>query len=141
MCKLCVNNMIAIGNIMVKSKLTKVLEKSFKDMELNKMFKLDVGYARYSDLLEEVLIELNAVEVLRKDYEDDYQGHVDVDVLLFDGRVFSYLYYYGSCSGCDEWESEGYDDNKIKEIILKEATFFSDVDSYSIWLSRRCIDE
>lgn len=56
-------------------------------------------HARYSDNLENVVNSLNGQEVLRLQYLSDYQGDVDIDVLLEDGRVFSYQYYYGSCSG------------------------------------------
>jgi hypothetical protein len=71
--------------------------------------KVEVSHmGRYADNLQNVLDKLGAVKLLRADYENDYQGHVDVDVLLGDGKVFSYNYSYGSCSGCDEWEDRSY---------------------------------
>lgn len=85
---------------------------------------------RYSGLLEDLLNELKAVKELRVDFEDDYQGHVDVDVLLADGRVFSYCYLYGSCSGCDEWEDRGLSDSEIKKVMLQEATIFDNAEQY-----------
>lgn len=93
----------------------------------------EVEEARYSDILQKVLDDLSAKKLLRKDYESCYQGHVDVDVLLNDGRVFSYKYYYGSCSGCDEWEGESYSDEEIKNIMLKEATIFDNILDYNKW--------
>jgi hypothetical protein len=91
------------------------------------------GDSRYGDILEDVLSFLNGKEILYKSYEDDYQGYVDVDMLLSDGRVFSYYYSYGSCSGCDEWEAEEYSNEKIKVIMIQEATFFDNIDMYNEW--------
>lgn len=114
---------------------------------------------RYADLLEKILINLGAKKILRSDYEADYQGHVDVDVLLEDGRVFSYKYSYGSCSGCDVWEARYYrdvyydpdDDDRYKDLsdiadrnvmedMLEEATFFKDMPSYLLW-RKSCLIE
>lgn len=92
-------------------------------------------YARYSDTLETFINRLNGKEVLRLDYDSDYQGYVDIDVLLEDGRVFSYMYWYGSCSGCDEWEAEGFSDEEIIKIMTDEATFFNNKTDYDKWRS------
>jgi len=67
---------------------------------------------RYSENVQEVLTKLGAKETLFINECDDWQGFLDVDVLLNDGRVFSYRYDYGSCSGCDEWEGEGYNNDE-----------------------------
>lgn len=91
------------------------------------------GDARYSDILESVITNLGGVTVLRLNYESDYQGYVDIDVELKDGRVFTYEYSYGSCSGCDEWESRNLDDAQIKDVILKESTIFDSIDLYNEW--------
>lgn len=93
----------------------------------------EVDNARYSEVLQMLLTELGGVRLLRKDYESDYQGHVDVDVLLNDGRVFTYYYSYGSCSGCDEWEDRGLSDDQIKDTMKTEATFYPDEASYNEW--------
>jgi len=91
---------------------------------------------RYSEILEEVITELSAVKVLREDFEDFYQGFVDVDVLLKDGKVFSYNYSYGSCSVCDEWESRELTDEEIKIIMKTESTIFDDIEQYNEWRKR-----
>lgn len=98
-------------------------------MDIQKM----VDYARYSSHLEDVLAKLQAVEVLRVEYESDYQGFVDIDVLLADGRVFTYKYWYGSCSGCDEWESRELSSEEICEEMLKEATLYPNIELYKEW--------
>ena len=89
--------------------------------------------ARYSENLAEVLVSLSAERILYCKFVADWQGEVDIDVLLRDGRVFSYYYNYGSCSGCDEWEAKDYSDSEINQIMEKEATFFDDIQQYSDW--------
>lgn len=95
----------------------------------------DVMNCRYGDNLLYVLKTINAKEILSVDYECDYQGFVDIDALLDDGRVFSYKYYYGSCSSYDEWESLGLSDLQIEDRMLQEATFFDDIDQYKKWVN------
>lgn len=90
--------------------------------------------ARYSDILQSVLVGLSAVQVLRVSFESDYQGFVDVDILLEDGRVFSYKYYYGSCEGCDDWENRNLLDTEIADEMLQEATFFDNIDQYNKYI-------
>lgn len=99
----------------------------------------EVDQARYSANLQTVLTKLGAKELLRKKYESGYQGYVDVDVLLEDGRVYSYYYPYGSCPGCDEWEYRNLTDEEIEEIMIKEATIFDNIEQYNKY--RENIDE
>ncbi|MCP3924537.1 MAG: hypothetical protein GY714_18340 [Desulfobacterales bacterium] len=89
--------------------------------------------ARYTDILEDLIEELGGDKILSCNYESDYQGYVDIDVLLNDGRIFSYNYYYGSCSGCDCWEHAEHSNEKIIEIMKKEATFFDNIEYYNKW--------
>ena len=92
---------------------------------------------RYGDILFKLLKSLNSKEILSLNYENDYQGYVDIDVLLEDGRVFSYHYSYGSCSGWDEWESLSLNGEEIEEVMMKEATFFDNIDQYNKWLKMK----
>ena len=100
-------------------------------VEIMITFDDELGSCRYAEILEEYLNSINAKKILDQRYESDYQGFVDISVLLEDGRVFSYEYWYGSCSGCDEWESQDYSDDKIKEIMEVEATFFDNEHQYN----------
>ena len=95
-----------------------------------------VDQARYSDNLESLLNKLEAVKILSVAYESDYQGFVDIDALLKDGRVFSYKYWYGSCSGCDDWEYRNLSDDAIEEEMLREATIFDNVEQYLEWRNK-----
>jgi|WetSurSiteA1Bulk_404760.scaffolds.fasta_scaffold12997_4 hypothetical protein len=63
--------------------------------------KFEISYGcRWEEYLEEAIEKLGGGEkVLRIRYEADYQGFLDIDILLKDGRIVSYEYTYGSCSG------------------------------------------
>lgn len=97
--------------------------------------------SRYSDILEKLINRIGGVEVLKLDYESDYQGHVDIDVLLNDGRVFSYKYYYGSCGVCDDWEDRVLSDDEIEKEMEQEATFFNNKEMYEKWIYLRKINK
>lgn len=94
---------------------------------------------RYSDILRELLGDLGGIAVLRESFEDEYQGFVDVDILLEYDIIFSYNYSYGSCSTCDEWEKRDLSDSEIKDIMKSEATFFDGMTQYIEW--RRRVEE
>lgn len=96
-----------------------------------------VKNARYSEVLQDVICELEGIEVLRLDYDPHYSGYVDIDVLLEDGRVFSYLYNYGSCSRCDEWERRDLSHNEIMEVMKTECTYFDSTRQYQKWIETR----
>lgn len=81
--------------------------------------------ARYSDELQVLAERLKVKEILKLDYDSGWQGQVDVTALLEDGRVWSYIYFYGSCSHCDEWEGLGLDEEGIIRAMEKESTFFN----------------
>ncbi len=99
----------------------------------------DIGWSgcRYGDNLFNVLCRLNTKEIMRSNYENDYEGFVDVDALLDDGRVFSYNYSYGSCGGCDEWESRELTDAEVENTMMQEATYFDNIAQYNEWNSTR----
>ena len=90
---------------------------------------------RYGYNLLNVLCRQNTKEIMRLNYENDYQGHVDIDALLDDGRIFSYSYSYGSCAGCDNWESRELSDAEIEKEITNNATYFDNIDQYNKWRS------
>lgn len=99
--------------------------------------KADFPSCRYGEILQSLLEDLDASIILREVSHCDYQGDVDVDILLSDGRVFSYYYSYGSCSGCDTWEAEGLTDEQVKEEMKTKATYFSNFNEYQQWNKMR----
>lgn len=100
-------------------------------------YNTDLAGCRYADCLEVLLNKLEAKKILKADWECDYQGHVDVDVLLKDGRVFSLYYSYGSCSGCDEWEDRDLTDKEIQKEMSKDATIFRSIETYKRFDEKR----
>jgi hypothetical protein len=60
---------------------------------------------------------------------------VDADALLSDGRIFSYKYYYGSCSGCDDWEDRGLTTEQITQEMIEGGTYFNNLEEYNSWIS------
>ena len=92
---------------------------------------------RYGENLASALESLGGLVVLKENFENDYQGFVDVDVLLSDGRIFSYSYSYGSCSGCDTWEAKGYTDEEVIQEMKETATYFNNTEEYEAWLKIR----
>lgn len=84
--------------------------------------------ARYSDCLETVINGIGGKEILRLEFDSNYQGEVDIDVLLEDGRVFSCYY-----SGRDNWETRGLSEEEISEEMLEQATFFDNRAQYDAW--------
>jgi hypothetical protein len=57
---------------------------------------IDYG-CRWEESLQGVLNIIGGTEILFVDFEADYQGYLDIDVLLANGCIFSYKYSYGSC--------------------------------------------
>ena len=81
---------------------------------------------RYGDNAENIWGDWN---VLWEDSEDDWQGHAAF-LAEKDGKYVYYYWSYGSCSGCDNWESEGLNTEQIEKEMLKEATFFDNIKQY-----------
>jgi len=73
-------------------------------------------------------------EIIWEHSEDDYQGSANFLGQMTDGRFVHYEWSYGSCSGCDEWEAEGYSDEQIIEIMRSQAAFFPDVTTVKRYL-------
>jgi hypothetical protein len=69
---------------------------------------------RYGDTVGQVFGD---AEIIWEDSVADYQGHANIVALLEDGTVLHYEWSYGSCSGCDSWESSGASDQDIMEEV------------------------
>jgi len=92
-----------------------------------------VEHCSYSNILQTVVERLGGEKVLRLDYDADWQGYVDIDVLLKDGRVFSFYYSYGSCEYCDDWMYRELSDEEIAKEMIQGATIFDNLDQYKKW--------
>lgn len=70
---------------------------------------------------EEVKAALPDGEVVFSTGTDDYQGSVAIVARLDDGRWLHYDWSYGSCSGCDAWESRVHGGEEGgREAVLEE---------------------
>jgi hypothetical protein len=97
----------------------------------------EIDGCRYSEHLRKALDAMNPVSVRFLEYEDGYQGEVDIDVECKesdygDNVVVSYQYYYGSCSGCDQWESDELSGPGIVQEMTKAFTIFTSAE-YEKW--------
>jgi len=79
---------------------------------------------RYGD---EVGAAFNKPIVLWERSYADYQGHAKV--LCWDqARVVYYEWGYGSCSGCDNWEAQGLEGEKLVLTIRAQGEYFEDAE-------------
>lgn len=69
----------------------------------------------------------DGAEVIFEHSENDYQGYANVFAQLRDGRFCHYEWSYGSCGGCDEWESQELTDDEIESEMRSGAVFFDDI--------------
>lgn len=66
-------------------------------------------------------------EIIWEYSECDYQGSANILAKMPDGRFAHYEWTYGSCSGCDEWESRGLSDEEIKNEMERTTNWFDDI--------------
>lgn len=83
---------------------------------------------------EEAAEAFKDAEVLWEDAEDDYQGHAAMVGRLPDSRLFFYEWWYGSCSGCDDWEARDLTSEQIQGEMQQRASYFSDASALLAWL-------
>lgn len=73
-------------------------------------------------------------EVIWEHSEADWQGFANVFAKLPDGRFCHYEWTYGSCSGCDEWESRGLSGNDVEKEMRRSAAYFDNADQVRSYL-------
>ena len=85
---------------------------------------------RYGDVAEKIW---GNWEILWEDSEDNYQGHATI--LAHRGnRYCFYEWWYGSCSGCDGWESDGLTDEQIEKEMRDTSMWFKNKKELLRWL-------
>lgn len=77
---------------------------------------------RYSECLEKIVGDK---DIIHERSYSDYQGSVCILADMNDETYLFYEYSYGSCSGCDTWESAGYSDSKIVEEMKNDSAIMS----------------
>lgn len=73
-------------------------------------------------------------DVIWEHAEDDYQGAVAIVFKMPDGRHGFYEWWYGSCSGCDDWEARDLTTEEIQTEMLSKAAMFPDAGGLLAWL-------
>ena len=82
-------------------------------------FNETVAYkCRYGEEAEKIFID---ADILAEKSEDDYQGSVFLIAAMPDGKIAYFSYWYGSCSGCDDWESRELTSEEIVQDMRNEC--------------------
>jgi len=72
--------------------------------------------------------------ILWEDSEANYQGHASF-LAEKNGKYCFYEWWYGSCSGCDTWESKDYGDGAVQNEMRKTALWLDDEQQLMKWLN------
>jgi hypothetical protein len=86
---------------------------------------------RYGDIAGKIWSDW---EILWEDSESDYQGHASF-LAQHESKYCFYEWWYGSCPGCDGWESDEKSDEDIKEEMQKTAMWFKNKKELMRWLN------
>jgi len=73
-------------------------------------------------------------DVIWEDSTADYQGHASFIANKGDQYCF-YEWWYGSCSGCDGWEADGFTDEQVEEEMKTTALWLDTKEQMLTWLS------
>lgn len=85
---------------------------------------------RYGDIAERIWGDW---DIIWEDSEADWQGHASF-VAEKDGKYCFYEWWYGSCSGCDGWESDGSSEDEIEAEMRDTALWIDSKDEMMRWL-------
>jgi hypothetical protein len=81
--------------------------------------------SRYGNIAERIFGD---AEIIWEHSEGEYDGCVNVLAKMPDGKFAHYEWTYGSCSGCDEWEARGLDDDQVEAEMRSGIAFFDSQD-------------
>jgi hypothetical protein len=90
---------------------------------------------RYSDIAEHIFKD---AVIIWEDSSADYQGNVNIVGVFegYNGKFFHFVYSYGSCSGCDEWEDRSLSDDEIEtEMREKCLSTFENIEHFKNYVS------
>lgn len=87
---------------------------------------------RYGD--QAVVVFGSDSELIWEHSENDYQGSANILVHTPDGKYAHYEWTYGSCSGCDEWESANLSDEQVQKVMRESAAWFDDLQTLRRYL-------
>lgn len=87
----------------------------------------------YGEIAERIFEKAN---IIAEDSEIDYSGYANILAEMPDGTFIHYEWSYGSCSGCDEWESRDLTNDQIEEEMRREMTIFHDERSFYNYVNK-----
>lgn len=73
-------------------------------------------------------------EIIWENSEADYQGSANLLARFSDGSFAHYSWTYGSCSGCDEWESRDLTPEQVVEEMKNGMAVIPDVEHLKRYL-------
>jgi len=99
---------------------------------------------RYGEILNGLIGEYD--EIFLYAAEADYQGYVKVawgpgEYDYQDKNYYFYEYSYGSCSGCDDWESRGLSNLEIAKEMIEGTVKFEKKEDFIKFLDNYKSDE
>lgn len=86
---------------------------------------------RYGDVAGRIFSQ---AEVLWEHSEDDYQGFANILAAMPDGTFVHYEWTYGSCPGCDEWESRNLTDDQVEQEMRGAMAILADKETLRRYL-------
>lgn len=95
-----------------------------------KFDKTIAAQCRYGEVASTIWSDWN---VLWEDSESDYHGHASF-LAEKDGEFCFYEWDYGSCSGCDTWESLEWTDEQVAEEMRRTALWMKSEVELKRWL-------
>jgi hypothetical protein len=73
-------------------------------------------------------------DIVWENSDADYQGHATI-LAEKDGAYCFYEWWYGSCSGCDDWEARDLTDAEIEAEMRERAAWLADRKALEKWLT------
>lgn len=81
---------------------------------------------RYGEVAERIFGD---AEIIYEDSCDDWQGYARLLAHMPNGEFCYYEWFFGSCSGCDDWEFRKLDDTSIEKEMRSELAWLHTVKS------------
>ena len=110
--------------------IIKFMKNPEKRLPLIKFRDSNASEVRYGDC---AVKNWGEYDVIWEESENDYQGYAKFLLRSPQGAYVYYSYSYGSCSGCDTWESAGYTEQQICNEMISESLVMRNNHELSKW--------
>lgn len=110
----------------------KTFKKNLKFSALKKNWeKTTARTCRYGSIAGNIFKD---AEIIWENSESDWQGSANVLAAMPDGSFIHYAWTYGSCSGCDEWESRELTGEEIEQEMRRAMAILKDKETLLSYL-------